>query len=295
MNNWKYWLTMSGWKVNAWFNASVLARVPFLASIWFAGKRLTARWLASGRGVRVNLGGQSAYIHPFTIAYGIHNWEPYTAELFQNALKPGSTVLDIGAHHGYFSLLAARCVGKEGRVYAFEPVPQNFQILKTNIELNHLTNVTPVNKAVSDRCTTVPFFYRRDTGVGGSLFPTNRPNECTVPVESITIDAFLAGESVDVVKMDIEGGESFALEGMNKTLFQSKCLLLIVEFIPGLLQRAGVNPEEFLAQLDKAGFECQLINEELRCLQPLVPDVALSNEYSGETRNLYCTKKATAA
>jgi len=285
MITWKYWVTVSGWKLNAWLHASGVARLPLLGAIWFAGKRLIARWLSSGRGVPVRLVGQPTYIHPFTIAYGIHRWEPYTTELFQNALKPGFTVLDIGAHHGYFSLLAARRVGKEGMVYAFEPAPQNFQILKRNVELNHFTNVIPVNKAVSDRSATTPFFLRQHTGVIGSLFPTGSPDEFTVPVECITVDAFLAGGPVDVVKMDIEGGEPFALKGMKKTLSKSKDIVLFVEFNAPSLHRAGSNPEDLLAQLENTGFECQVINEELRCLQPIKPNLRFCN--------IYCTKKTT--
>lgn len=128
--SWKYWVTMSGWKLNAWFHASGLGHLPLLWRVWSISKRLIARWLVSGCGVPVRLDGRSTCVHPFTIVYSVNDWEPYTTELFQHALKPGATVLDIGAHHGYFSLLAARCVGKGGRVYAFEPAPGNFQILK---------------------------------------------------------------------------------------------------------------------------------------------------------------------
>ena len=275
---------MFGWWLNAWLHTTGLDRLPVFGRLWFSGKRMIARWLSSGHGVPVSLGGQPTYIHPFTIAYGIHTWEPYTTELFQNALKPGFTVLDIGAHHGYFSLLAARCVGPEGTVYAFEPAPDNLQILKRNVELNHLTNVIPINKAVSDKCATVPFYFRQRTGVTGSLLAAHQPNESTIAVECVTIDEHLAGKPVDVVKMDIEGGEPHALQGMKKTMSQSKDMVLFVEFNRSCLLQAGVNQQAFLAQLKKADFECQVINEELRCLQPIKPGL--------ESCNLYCLKEA---
>ena len=232
MISWKSWITMSGWKANAWFHALGLHRLPLLGGLWFTGKRLIARWLASGRGVSVRLDGQQTYVHPFTIVYSTndYDWEPYTEELFQNAIRPGSTVLDIGAHHGYFALIAARRIGNEGRIYAFEPAPENFQILKRNVELNHLTNVIPVNKAASNKCTIVPFYLCKPNDVRGSLYPTLRTDEFSVPVGCTTIDEFMGGVPVDVVKMDIEGGEPYALEGMKQTLALSKDVVLIMEF-----------------------------------------------------------------
>lgn len=146
-----------------------------------------------------------------------------------------------------------------------------------------------MNKAASDRLATVPFFLCKPNDALGSLFPTLRAHEFTAPVETITIDEFLAGQPVDVVKMDIEGGEPYALEGMKKTLSENKNIVFFVEFNGPSLQRAGVSPEDFLAQLDNAGFVCQLINEELRCLQPIKPDVVLRKAYC----NLYCIREAT--
>jgi len=156
--------------------------------------------------------------------------------------------------------------------------------LKKNIELNHLTNVIPVNRAVSDRCTTLPFFFRQQTGVTGSLYAAHQPGELTIPVECVTIDGYLAGKSVDVVKMDIEGGEPSALEGMKSTLSRSKDVVLFVEINPDCLLQAGATPEKLLAQLDKAGFQCQHINEEERTLQPANAGVGFCN--------IYCVKTA---
>ena len=275
---------MLGWRLNALIVAAGVDRLPLFGPIWFSGKRLIAQFLSSGKGVPIQLGGHQVNIHPFTIAYGINAWEPYTTELFQNALKPGCTVLDIGAHHGYFSLLAARCVGPEGTIYAFEPAPENFEILKKNIELNHLTNVIPVNKAISDKSTTLPFYFRQQTGVTGSLFTAHQPGEMAIDVECVTIVEYLGGKSVDVVKMDIEGGEPSALEGMKKTLSRSKDVVLFVEINPDCLLQAGETPEKLLAQLDDAGFKCQDIDEEGKTLRPIDAAVGFCN--------IYCVNKS---
>jgi len=294
MTKLKYWLTMAGWKINGLVHASGLLRLPLLGTMWFAGKRLTANWLASGRGVVVDIGGQPTNVHPFTIVYSIDEWEPYTEELFQDSIKPGATVLDIGAHHGYFSILAARRAGAEGKVYAIEPAPENFQILKKNIELNNLTNVIPVNKAASDSNANTSFFIAKPNDVQGSLFPTLRTDEYSVPVECITIDELLSGESVDVVKMDIEGAEPFALKGMTKTLSASPNIVLFLEFHGPWLKRAGVEPQDFLDQLKQSGFECQLINDGRKLLQPLKLELTPEEGFYHGFCNIYCVKRTPA-
>ena len=285
---------MLGWKTNGWIHATGILRLPLVGSMWFASKRLIARWLASGRGVLIDVGGVSTRVHPFTIVYSIGEWEPYTEELFQEAIKPGSTVLDVGAHHGYFSILAARQAGADGKVYAIEPAPENFEILKKNIELNHLTNVIPVNKAASDSNVSSSFFIAKPNDVLGSLFPTLRTDEYSVPVECITIDELLDGGTVDVVKMDIEGAEPFALNGMMNTIRKSPNIVLFLEFHGPWLKRAGVEPQDFLDQLKEAGFECQLINDGRKILQPLKLELTPEEGFYHGFCNIYCVKKASA-
>jgi tRNA G37 N-methylase Trm5 len=75
-------------------------------------------------------------------------WERDTVRLFERILRAGDVVVDIGAHVGYFTLIAARSVGPEGRVYAFEPDPENYALLVRNIELNGYQNIMPIQKAV---------------------------------------------------------------------------------------------------------------------------------------------------
>ena len=291
----KYWITMIGWKTNGWVHSSGVLRLPLVGTVWFAGKRLAGRWLASGQGVLIDVGGKPTRVHPFTIVYSIGEWEPYTEELFQNAIKPGYTVLDIGAHHGYFSILAARQAKTEGKVYAIEPAPENFQILKKNIELNQLTNVIPVNKAATDTNVNASFFIAKPNDVQGSLFPTLRTDEYSVPVECITIDELLDGKSVDVVKMDIEGAEPFALKGMKKTLANSPNIVLFLEFHGPWLKRAGVEPQEFLDQLNESGFECQLINDGRKLLQPLKLELTPEEGFPHGFCNIYCVKRTQPA
>lgn len=288
----KYWLMVFGWRLNAWLNASGLGRIPLFGGIWTRVKKLVARLLMARKGVPVSIKGEKFYIHPFSIGYAIGSYEPYTTELFYQVLQPGFTVLDIGAHHGYFSLIAARKVCREGRVYAFEPAPENFEILKKNIQLNQFTNVFLVNKAVGHKCTSSAFFLAEGDSYRHGLYPPPfHAVRAPIIVECVTIDEILAGKPIDVVKMDIEGNESYALEGMQETLSQNKRIVLFIEFNPASLRQAGISPTNFLAQLHRLGFEFRLINEEFMRLEPLTEEVLRrTKENVGWFGNLYCVK-----
>ena len=78
-------------------------------------------------------------------------YEPETVHEFLNVLQQGDVVVDVGAHIGFYSLLAADKVGEKGHVYAFEPAPATFEILNANISINAFDNITAVKKAVTDK------------------------------------------------------------------------------------------------------------------------------------------------
>ena len=93
-------------------------------------------------GMRINLGGSF-------VRYLTGDAEPEVQQALAELVKPGQTVYDVGANIGFFTILCSRLVGPQGRVYAFEPIPQNLVTLRHNIALNGLTNVVIVDKALS--------------------------------------------------------------------------------------------------------------------------------------------------
>jgi FkbM family methyltransferase len=189
-------------------------------------------------------------------------WEPGVVRLFGDVLEEGMVVIDAGAHVGYFALLAARIVGPSGRVFAFEPVPRNYDLLVRNIQLNGYRNIVPVQKAISSKVGSARFFIHPDT-VGHSLFPeTSKMSQRAINVEVTTLDRFLEGEGwppVHLVKMDIEGAEPAALEGMIGLLTRNRALRLVVEYVPHILERAGEDPTRFLDRIRGLGFTIRAI------------------------------------
>lgn len=269
------------------------ADMKFLRGLKRFGKWLLFRILASNEHMMIKIDGMPFYIRstPASIQeYILQPFEPYTVELFKRAVKPGSVVLDIGTQFGYYALLAGKLCGPEGQVFAFEPVPSNFEILKKNIQINNYTHIIyPVQKAVGDKHGTITIFLYRNSDSHGMFPHPQAAVKGIVSVECITIDEFLKEQPVDVIKMDIEVNEPYALEGMKQTIAKSVNLILFTELAPAFLRRAGIKPEEYLTQLKELGFDVQLIDERSRCLKPVTEDF-LTNDDPFWHANLYCTK-----
>jgi len=195
-------------------------------------------------------------------AYAVNRiHEETTTSLFCRVVKEGDVVVDLGANIGYFTLLAARLVGKNGRVYAFEPEPRNFEYLQRNINLNKYDHVEALHKAVADKPGIVKlFFCTYDTGHhtiqkydGIQAYRPDLAGEegRFVEVEQITLDDFFktVQRPVNVIKMDVEGAEMLALTGMQRLIIENPSLVMFVEFFPLLISKMGQSPEEFAQRI----------------------------------------------
>jgi len=203
-------------------------------------------------------------------------YEEGTVKVFKSVLRKGMTVFDIGACTGYYSLIASKIVGKEGKIFAFEPHPINYEWLKKSIKVNNFTNIIPINKAVLDRKGIIKLFYSTNNIADHSIVITE--NRDYIEVETITLDEFCEENNIfpDVVKMDIEGAELLALRGMRKTIKKCDNLKMFVEF--------EYNKEELYDFLSKY-FDVFRITKDGR----LVP----FNEDGGDNfePNIYCVRR----
>ena len=151
--------------------------------------------------------------------------------------------VDIGANHGYFTLLAASLVGPSGRVVAFEPNPRVFAQLRTHVDLNHFDDRVRLEPcALADRHEVgAPLFVSQVASNSGlsSLTPAaaalsshDLSASATVPVTVETFDRWLAGSAllvIDLVKIDVEGAEARVIAGMTDSLASGRIRALIVE------------------------------------------------------------------
>jgi FkbM family methyltransferase len=272
-----------------------LERVRLIRDLRHGLKLRMIRRLESGSLLLIEIDGLAMYIFNRPHFIGVHlsgSYEPYTLKLFKDAVRPGATVLDIGANIGYFTLVAARQSGASGRVYAFEPGPENFQVLARNIEINKFRNVTAVPKAVGDRSEIRELVLGEDSDQHSLFGPPMVPRTGAVAVECLALDGFLQDSTPDVIKLDVEGNELFALEGMRGILGKSEHLVMFVELNPVCLRQANMEPEDLISKLHGFGFEIHIIDENLRSLN-LLPDDYLRRiraEPPGWFVNLYCTK-----
>lgn len=196
-------------------------------------------------------------------------YEPATTAVFRETLKPGMTVVDVGANVGYYTLLAAGLVGEKGRVYAFEPEPENYALLVKNVQANGYRNVVCLRQAVSDQSGQVPFFLSWGSEAH-SLSADIASSRRSIQVEATSLDEFFRKEGwppVGLIKMDIEGAESLALDGMKELIKRSKNLRLITEYSQETTRLARVAPSSIPGRLQGMGFKVRVIDE-VNWLQP---------------------------
>ncbi|MEM1109174.1 MAG: FkbM family methyltransferase [Planctomycetota bacterium] len=199
---------------------------------------------------------------PHLIVHG--HWELAVTHVFESVLKPGMTVLDIGANIGYFTLHAARSVGSEGKVMAFEPTPDNLHFLRSNLLMNGFSWVQVIDQALWNEAGTMTMRTLEGFSGGHTLIgvaPDQLAEHEMVEVPTVRLDDLLGHDNhVDVIKMDAEGAEPMILEGMEKTLAANPKLKILLEFAPESLQAVGRDYHEYLRALEKQGFSIGLID-----------------------------------
>lgn len=202
-------------------------------------------------GARLNLGGSA-------LRYLTGDAEIEVQRALEELIEPGQTVYDVGANIGFFTILCSRLVGPQGKVYAFEPIPQNIATLRHNIELNGLANVVVIEKALSSVTGTAEMFVSpwsafHSLNVDGATKQDNHgPEAGEITVQTVTLDEFVATEGVpapDLIKIDVEGAELIVVQGMTETLRSRQPLLLCelhdtkhgyIEFVDSIDYRARV-------------------------------------------------------
>ena len=187
-------------------------------------------------------------------------------ELFLRSLVPGMTVVDGGAHLGLYTVLAARAVGPDGLVVAFEPDRYNLTALRLNV--GDAANVRIVEKAVADAPGTAVFHETAST-IGSSLL--ERPDSRSRVVEQTSIDVELEARDVTrlLVKLNVEGAEPLVLAGMRETLARVRPVAMFIEVNPSLVESAGTDVDELVEGLAGDGFDVGFIDLATQTVVPL--------------------------
>ena len=174
-------------------------------------------------------------------------------ERLSSLINAKSSILVVGAHIGALAIpLAKQC----SKVVAIEANPNNFDLLQINLNLNKSTNISAYNIAASSKSETIKFQLNTVNSGGSKRVPVNNnymytyDNPEVIDVDAHSLDEFLETDRFDLVLIDIEGSEYFAMQGMPKIL--SKTQNLVVEFLPHHIKDvAGVKLSDFLNNIPK--------------------------------------------
>ena len=278
---------------------AMLRRAGFgrLSGVSSLRERVVRRWLlrhpeidsplveVESEGIRLAVPG------PVVRVFLDRPFDPVTVPAFRRALRPGMRVVDVGAHIGFYTLLAAHCVGSGGRVWAIEPAPDNLAVLRANIERSGAAHVSLLPVAAGARPAARELHLASSSDMH-SLYPHALQTTAeTVPVEQRPLDALVEG-AVDLVKIDVEGAEYEVLDGMRRILAENRRLAILAEWNPLCLRAAGADGAGLPARLAAEGFALEVLDDHSQLQRSL--DELLQMARTGALPNSwYCNLMAT--
>ena len=228
---------------------------------------------------------QETGITPHLALHGY--WESWITLALARTLRPGWHCLDVGANHGYYTLVMADGAGPDGRVLPVEPTPRLADLLRQTLDVNGFPNVQVVPKAASDvDGKTLQLVIPARRSLNAHLAEVVDPSEEAVAVESVTIDSLTRDwPHVDLIKIDVEGAEESVWRGMERTISDNSDLVVILEFNVPRYE----DPRAFLATIESAGFALRYIDVDAE-----VKDVTvdrLVSENVGDDWMLYLARR----
>jgi FkbM family methyltransferase len=189
-----------------------------------------------------------------------HSWEAPEGRFLRSAIKPGATVVDVGANVGYMTLLARQAAGPDGLVVAVEPEPANVALLKANLWLNRADDVRVLEIAAWSRRELLPLWFNPDNR-GDHRVGVDATEDAPL-VQALPLDDVLEDLVLDVVKIDTQGADHEALAGMSEALARSPDVAVLTEFWLDGLEQRSVAPEEVLRAYREQGFHIALLADD---------------------------------
>ena len=230
-------------------------------------------YLSPKKDVLIKVKGHNMYASTFDRIIALYLWkfsrlENFETELSKKIVKRSASVIDIGANIGYYSLIFAKLVGKNGKVYAFEPDPENFRLLVKNILENKYKNIVPIQKAVTNKSGKIKLYHSMEHRGIHSVYKL-RGERKIIEVNTTTLDQFINNKTkLQVIKMDIEGSECLALSGMKRVIKKNN-IIILSEFWPRAIRKCKTSPKGFIEELKSYGFKINYIDERRREIRPI--------------------------
>jgi len=214
-----------------------------------------------------------------------YEYENHMIDFYRELLTDGHVCIDAGANIGMLSMYMS-CFTRSP-IYAFEPIIENFEILKKNIEVNKL-NVVPFNLALGKTNGKTDFAYDKQFKGSGSLLyeeEFRQPNDERMQVDIITLDDFVEQneiQKIDVLKMDVEGFETSIVEGA-KNVLETMRPDIVTEYCPPMIKARNLDSEGYYKLLKSYCKNIYFINR---------PNMTLIkiNDYS-QLEQIICSKR----
>lgn len=267
-------------------------KLPVIRSFvaWYKKQNKPEYVMIEGR--RLYLNPQDEELAPYLAMHGY--FEKMETELVRQYVQPGMRVLDVGANIGYFTVLCSALVGKEGSIVAIEPDVTNYSFLEKSVQELPEANVQLVKAAAWHSSGTLNLHLNKSNPGDHQTFPGEDSRE-SYKVQATAIDDIeTASRGFDFVKMDIQGAEGQALRGMQNTLASHRPAVMILEFWPSSLERAGTPPEDVYTSIVQLGYQLQRISNEEGKLYPInsYQQIADFCDLDWKFVNLLCTHSA---
>jgi FkbM family methyltransferase len=185
-------------------------------------------------------------------------WESWITVALARTLRRGWYCLDVGANHGYYTLIMAEAVGHEGRVVPVEPTPRLAELLRQTLDVNGFPGVIVAQEAASSADgKTLQLVVPARRSLNARLSEVAAPTDELYEVRSVTIDTLTRDwPRVDLIKIDVEGAEEAVWEGMQRTISLNPDLVLILELNVARYD----DPRGFLRAIELAGFSLRYID-----------------------------------
>jgi FkbM family methyltransferase len=214
-------------------------------------------------------------------------WESWITLRIARAVQPGWHCLDVGANHGYYTLVMADAAGSTGRVAPVEPTPRLVELLRQTLDVNGFPYVEVVAKAATDTDgQTLQLVVPERRSMNARLADVVADTEEAVAVESITVDSITSDwPRVDLIKIDVEGAEEQVWRGMSSTIARNRDLVVVLEFNVDRYDE----PRAFIGELEAAGFALRYLDIDAE-VKPVSPDELLTRQV-GQDWMLYLDRR----
>jgi len=195
-------------------------------------------------------------------------WEPWVTKAMQRALKPGMNVADAGAHIGYHACIMARLVGPAGRIDVIEANPRLAQLLRKTMGANGFQRRAQCHEVIlSDRAGEADFHIFENFMAASSILPMQATAESfgdkvrVARLKTARLDAIVAAERLEALKVDCEGSEPAVIDGARRFLENGSLRHIFMEYSPHFYTDRAA-PERMFADLERYGFRAALIEKD---------------------------------